>query len=196
MHLLPGVVAPSDFTSALYIWGGLPSQNLVTFDGIEIYNATHLGGVFSAFVVDAIKEANLIKGGFPAKWGGRIGSVLEIINREGNRRKVHGSTEISLLSSQATVHGPLPKFAGPGAWMISARRTYFDIMIDAMSAIMDDDDFEFPYHFTDFHSKLTRDFQSGDKLSLTFYHGADVFDFEDEDELFMKWGNNLSLIHI
>ncbi len=193
MHLLPGVVAPSDFSSALYIWGGLPSQNLVTLDGIGVYNPTHLGGVFSSFVVDAIKEANLIKGGFPAKWGGRIGSVLEIINMEGNRHKVHGSGEISLLSSHATVNGPLPKFLGSGAWMFSARRTYIDWFVDLMSSAMGQEAY-FPYHFTDIHTKITRDFDSGDKFSMTYYRGNDIFNFDDSsdpsDNFIWDWGNN------
>lgn len=188
MHLLPGVASPSDFTSALYIWGGIPTQNLVTLDGIEVYNATHLGGVFSAFVIDAIKEVNLIKGGFPAKWGGRTGSVLEIINREGDRKKIHGSGEISLLSSQGTLHGPFPKSLGSGAWMVSARRTYFDLVLNTMYS---DEEMQFPYHFVDFHAKLTKDLKGGDKVSLTFYHGADVFNLEDEyDTTHFKWGNN------
>ncbi|MCD6417260.1 TonB-dependent receptor, partial [bacterium] len=193
MHLLPGVVSPSDFSSALYIWGGLPSQNLVTLDGIEVYNPTHLGGVFSSFVVDAIKEANLTKGGFPAKWGGRIGSVLEIINIEGNRNKFRGSGEISLLSSHITVQGPLPEFAGPGAWMFSARRTYLDWFVDLVSSMAKEEAY-FPYHFTDIHTKITRDFESGDKFSITYYRGADVFNFDEgqdsTDDFVWDWGNN------
>jgi len=196
MHLLPGVTAPSDFSSALYIWGGTPTQNLVTLDGIEVYNATHLGGAMSAFNVDAIKEVNLIKGGFPAKWGGRIGSVLEIINREGNRKAVHGIGEISLLSSKATVYGPFPKSLTAGTWMVSFRRTYYDLITGAMKNA-DLIDFDFPYHFTDIHTKLTKDFDNGDKLSATYYYGADVFDFEDDDDndnssdkFKFGWGNN------
>ena len=195
IHLMPGVTAPSDFSSALYIWGGTPSQNLVTLDGIEVYNASHLGGMVSAFNVDAIKEANLIKGGFPAKWGGRIGSVLEIINREGDRKRIHGSGEVSLLSSKATFHGPLPGFMGSGAWLVSARRTYYDWITDLMARNIGDEDLKFPYHFTDFHTKLTRDFDNGDKIAATYYYGADVFDLiEDTDDgpdgLKFGWGNN------
>lgn len=199
IHLLPGVAAKSDFSSALYIWGGLPTQNLVTIDGIEVYNATHFGGLFSAFIVDALKEVNLIKGGFPAKYGGRIGSVLEIINREGNRRRIHGSGEVSLLSSHFVLHGPLPGFAGPGAWMLAARRTYVDLIFDALRA-WGATDFDFPVHFTDIHTKLTRDFEKGDKLTLTYYHSKDVFDFEGEsDTFYVGWGNNTfaaNLIHL
>jgi len=194
MHLLPGIVAKSDFSSALYIWGGTPAQNLVTIDGIEIYNANHLGGAISAFNVDALKEVNLIKGGFPAKWGGRIGSVLEIINREGDRNNIHGSSEISLLSTHGTLYGPFPKALGSGAWMLSARRTYFDLITALMKSqeLIEDD---LPYHFTDFHTKVTKDLQKGDKFSLSFYHGADIFDFEEEDEIDndqikFGWGNN------
>ncbi|RKZ31123.1 hypothetical protein DRQ33_07305, partial [bacterium] len=194
MHLLPGVTPQSDFSSALYIWGGTPAQNLVTLDGIEVYNATHLGGAISSFNVDAIKEVNLIKGGFPAKWGGRIGSVLEIINLEGNRKKISGCGEISLLSTHATVHGPLPQFAGPGVWMLSFRRTYYD-WITSLLKDADLVDFEFPYHFTDFHTKITRDFKGGDKFSVTYYHGEDIFDLteddqSDGDQLKFGWKNN------
>jgi len=190
MHLLPGVTTTSDFSSALYIWGGTPSQNLITIDGIDIYNVNHLGGVFSAFNVDAIKEVNLIKGGFPAKWGGRIGSVIEVVNKEGDRYNLHGSAAISLLSSRAMVEGPIKDL---GSWMFSARRTYIDVVTSCMDkwGIIED---HLPYYFTDVHGKVTFDLPKADKLMLSAYYGRDNFDIEEDDpeeeeEIKLAWGN-------
>ncbi len=189
MHLLPGITSTSDFSSALYIWGSVPAHNLVLMDGIEVYNATHLGGAMSAFTVDAVKDINLIKGGFPAKYGGRVGSVLEILNREGDRSEIHGSGEISLLSSHITFYGPMPQIAGSGTWMFSGRRTYYDVVTAALEGVglIEDD---FPYHFTDLHGKITRDLNGGDKLAISLYHGSDVLNFKEEDDATdFRWGN-------
>ena len=186
LQLLPGVTTISDFSSALYIWGGVPSENLVTIDGIDVYNVNHLGGVFSAFNVDAIKEVNLVKGGFPARWGGRVGSVIEVINKEGNRNSVHGMFMTSLLSTHGLLEGPLCNF---GTWMVAARRTYFDIITSAMEKLNILDVEKVPYHFTDAHSKVTMDLPNGDKISLSGYYGKDLFDLEEDDTVVLGWGN-------
>jgi len=110
IQLLPSATAGNDFSSALYVRGGSPDQNLILLDGITVYNPYHLGGVFSTFNTDAVKEANFIAGGFPAKYGGRMSSVLNIVNREGNSKNFEGQGNISLISTRRTsskriVHG-------------------------------------------------------------------------------------------
>ncbi|SVC68413.1 uncharacterized protein METZ01_LOCUS321267, partial [marine metagenome] len=106
LQMLPGVQTISDWSSALYVRGSTPDQNLLMLDGITVYNPYHLGGIFSTFNADAIKEADFRAGGFPARYGGRMGAILNIINREGNTEKVSGSGNISLISSKALLEGP------------------------------------------------------------------------------------------
>ena len=137
LQMLPGVQTSSDYSSALYVRGSTPDQNLIMQDGIAIYNPYHLGGIFSTFNTDAIKEADFHAGGFPARYGGRMGAILNVVNREGNIQKVTGSADISLISSKGLIEGPLPKWKGmKGSWMISGRRTYFDKIVDALKIPM------------------------------------------------------------
>ena len=133
LQMLPGVQTSSDFSSALYVRGSTPDQNLIMLDGITVYNPYHLGGIFSTFNTDAIKEADFHAGGFPARYGGRMGAILNIINREGNVNRIKGMSNISLISSKLLLEGPMPIYKGMrGSWMISGRRTYFDRVIDAL----------------------------------------------------------------
>ena len=122
IQALPGVLTTSEFSTGLVIRGGNTDQNLILLDGITVYNPSHLGGVFSNFIVDGVKEANLIKGGYNAEYGGRLSAVLNVLSREGNRNKFDGKMSVSLLSAQTTLEGP----SYNGAWLVSARRTYFD----------------------------------------------------------------------
>ena len=161
LQMLPGVQTTSDFSSALYVRGSTPDQNLIMLDGIAVYNPYHLGGIFSTFNTDAIKEADFHAGGFPARYGGRMGAILNVLNREGNTRKVKGSANISLISSKGLIEGPLPSWRGmKGSWMISGRRTYFDTVIDALKIPIgqriDGSDiyFQFPYYFYDYQVKI------------------------------------------
>ncbi len=123
IQALPGVLTNNEASTGLVIRGGNTDQNLILLDGITVYNPTHFGGIFSNFIVDAVKEAELIKGGYNAEYGGRLSAVLNVLSREGNRNYFQGKTSISLLSAQTTMEGPFYK----GAWLLSARRTYFDL---------------------------------------------------------------------
>ena len=166
LQMLPGVQTTSDFSSALYVRGSTPDQNLIMLDGIAIYNPYHLGGIFSTFNTDAIKEADFHAGGFPARYGGRMGAILNVINREGNTEKITGSANLSLISSKALIEGPLPKWKGmKGSWMISGRRTYIDKVVKALNlpsgsknADGSDVPLEFPYYFYDYQIKTNIDF--------------------------------------
>ena len=125
--MLPGVQTINDFSSALYVRGSTPDQNLIMLDGITVYNPYHLGGIFSTFNTDAIKEADFHAGGFPARYGGRMGAILSVINREGNTERIQGNANISIISSKGLIEGPLPRFKGiKGSWMLAGRRTYLD----------------------------------------------------------------------
>ena len=186
LQVLPGVLPTSDFSSELNIWGGSSDQNLILLNGIEVYKPTHLGGLFSIFNMDAIKDVKLIKGGIPAKYGGRLSAVVDVADREGNRNQAHGKVGVSFLSSQATLEGPIPH----GAWLVAGRRTYVDAATKLLKngGVIDDD---FPYYFYDFNAKLTRDFSNGDRLTPSAYFGRDVLNITSttDDRIHLNWGN-------
>ena len=177
LQSLPGVLTESEFSTGLVIRGGNSDQNLILLDGITVYNPSHVGGLFSNFIVDAIKEADLLKGGFNAEYGGRLSAVLNVRSREGNRNKFNGKGSISLLSAQTTLEGPV----GNGAWLMSARRTYFDQIFKGTKL-------HFPYYFYDLQGHVFQDIGKNDRISMSFYAGKDDLFW---DELYLKgqWGN-------
>ncbi|MFQ6678061.1 MAG: carboxypeptidase-like regulatory domain-containing protein [Fidelibacterota bacterium] len=178
IQALPGVLTPSEFSTGLIIRGGNTDQNLILLDGITVYNPSHLGGVFSNFIVDAIKDAELIKGGYNAEYGGRLSAVLNVTSREGNSKKFDAKMNISILSAQTTLEGPIPN----GAWLVSGRRTYFD-------KVLEQTDFNVPpYYFYDLQGHVFTDITSKDRVSISFYNGKDVFVFDDLG-MDTYWGN-------
>jgi len=178
VQLLPGVQTLNDYSSALYVRGSTPDQNLIMLDGITVYNPYHLGGIFSTFNTDAIKEADFHAGGFPARYGGRMGAILNVINREGNTEEFEGHANISLISSKVLLEGPLPKFKGlKGSWMIAGRRTYFDQFFNALVAWSGGpSDFEFPYFFYDYQMKVNVDLTQDHRLTYSRFYGDDILD--------------------
>ena len=201
LQMLPGVQTTSDFSSALYVRGSTPDQNLIMLDGIAIYNPYHLGGIFSTFNTDAIKEADFRAGGFSARYGGRMGAILNVINREGNTEKIKGSANLSLISSKILIEGPVPKWRGiKGSWMFSGRRTYIDKVADALKIPNgqkreDGSDiyYEFPYYFYDYQIKANIDLNQDHRLTFTRFYGDDVLDFSYEDPIRVAQGNNVTV---
>lgn len=194
---IPGVKASSDLSSSLHVRGGSPDQTLILMDHTTVYNPSHLFGLFSTFNADAVKRVELIKGGFPAYYGGRTGSVLDVITDEGNRKEVKGLVSIGIISARASIEGPLPNKRG--SYAISFRRTYMDPILDAMRNSYDID---LPsYYFYDANAKGNLDNANIDilltersTLTLAGYWGTDqmVFDFGASDSrlrAFMEWGN-------
>lgn len=179
VQMLPGVATLSDFSAGLYVRGGSPDQNLILLDQIDVYNPNHLFGFFSTFNADAVKSVELLKGGFPAIYGGRLSSVLNVYNKEGNREQTHGVTRLSLLSGSATLEGPWKK----GSWMVSGRRTY----LDAAAQMVQED---LPYYFYDGHARLNYDIDKNNLASVSFYLGKDVLDMSKKDtKIKLDWGN-------
>ncbi len=125
LQLLPGISSASDVSSGLYVRGGTPDQNLVLFDGMTIYHADHFFGFSSAFNTDAIKDVRVFKGGFPAKFGGRISSIVELTGKSGSYDKFQIGGNVNLLSGSGIVQVPI---AGRGAWLLSYRRSYTDFI--------------------------------------------------------------------
>ena len=184
LQLLPGIQAASDISSGLYIRGGGPDQTLILLDQIPLYNPTHAFGFFSTFNPDAIKDISLHKGAYPAQYGGRLGSVLDVRNRDGNRKGFEGTGGISLISARMTLEGP----AGDGSWMVSGRRTYLEPVL----SLIRDEDTDVPYYyFYDTNAKFNHDFADHDKLMFSGYFGRDDLKIDLEDGSFfnVRWGN-------
>jgi hypothetical protein len=125
LQLLPGVSGTNDATSGLYVRGGTPDQNLVLLDGMTVYHVDHFFGIFSAFNTDAIQDMRLYKGGFPAKYGGRTSSVVELIGKTGDDQEFRASGGVNLLSARGVIEVPLGHL---GSWLISGRRSYTDLL--------------------------------------------------------------------
>lgn len=188
VQVLPGVVTTSDFSSAFNVRGGSADQNLILLDGIPIFNPFHLGGVFSVFNTDMVARAELLAGGFPAEYGGRVSSVLEV-ESDATGSGVDGQGGISLLAARLAMGTDLP-LAGAGLRVgrarLSLRRSYFDQLFRPV--------FDFPYHLVDAQGYAEAWTESGARLSLTGYAGRDVLDLTGVDfplELRWTWGNDL-----
>ena len=125
-QLLPGIQSGGEGNSGLYVRGGGPDQNLILLDEAVVYNAAHLFGFFSVFNADAIKDMNIIKGGMPAEYGGRLSSVIDITMKDGNNKRFQADGGIGLLSSRLTLQGPIQK--EKSSFIVSGRRTYIDVL--------------------------------------------------------------------
>jgi hypothetical protein len=171
LQLLPGVKSASDFSSGLYIRGGSPDQTLILLDRTTVYNPTHFFGVFSTFNPDAIKDVRLYKGAYGAAYGGRIGSVVDIYNKDGNRNETAGSLSLGLLASRALIEGP----HGKGSWMLAVRRSTVEPLL-AVARAQDVDGIPNTFYFYDANGKVNVDLNKDNRLSLSFYAGQDVVD--------------------
>ena len=126
IQLMPGVQAGVDGSAGLYIRGGSPDQNLILLDGTPVYNVDHLFGFFSVFTPEAVKKVTLFKSSFPARFGGRLSSVIDVRTNDGDMQKYHGTFSIGLLTSKINLEGPIIK--GKTSFNISARRSYLDLL--------------------------------------------------------------------
>ncbi len=190
LKMMPGVKASSDISSALYVRGGSPDQTLILMDHNTVYNPSHLFGLFSTFNADAVKRINLMKGGFPAEYGGRSGSVLEVITNEGNRKEMEGLFSLGIISSRGALEGPLP--GKKGSYAVSARRTYMEPILDYMR---ESQDIDLPdYYFYDANGKINFDLTDKTTLSMAGYWGSDDLEFSGGPDdspigVGLTWGN-------
>ena len=158
IQFLPGVKSASDFSSGLYIRGGGPDQTLILLDQTTVYNPSHFFGFFSTFNPDAIKDVRLYKGGYPAEFGGRLGSVLSIYNKDGNRKRVSGTATLGMLASRAAIEGPWKK----GSYMLAIRRSTLEPLLAALRA--QSDNIPSKFYFYDINGKLNFDASMDDKF--------------------------------
>ncbi|MBI5325394.1 MAG: TonB-dependent receptor [Ignavibacteriae bacterium] len=180
LQYLPGILTSSQISSGLYVRGGSPDQNLVLVDGSVVYNPTHLFGFISTFNSDAIKDVELIKGGFPAEYGGRLSAVLNLTQKDGNQNNIDGLVSLGAISSKASIEGPLFN----GSWFIGGRRTYLELL---KAFIPEDPTSPLPdFNFYDLNAKITQNFGSNDKVFLSGFMSADALNFD-------SYGMNMSL---
>jgi hypothetical protein len=169
VQLLPGVVARNDYSVTLNVRGGDADQNLVLLDGQVVFNPFHLGGLVSTFPDDAIEGLDFLSGGFPARYGGRLSSVLDVAERSGRTDGVHGSAAVSLLATKLHLEGPIP--GTRGSWLLAGRRTYADRLVETFTSS------SFPYHFRDLLGRVALP-SLGGTFSLSGFASGDYFNFE------------------
>lgn len=212
LQLMPGVQSGSEGNSGMYVRGGGPDENLFLLDGVPLYNVSHMGGFFSAFNTDAIKNVTLYKGSFPARFGGRLSSVLNVTQNNGNDKEIHGNLSIGLISAKFNLEGPLVK--EKTTFSLSARRTYAELFIipavmwlndlgeeekPAAPTVASNAKFDAGYWFYDINAKITHKFSDKSRLYGSFYMGEDkihgnintVTSLEENMDLGFanKWGN-------
>ncbi|MBI1184067.1 TonB-dependent receptor plug domain-containing protein [bacterium] len=208
LQLLPGVQSGGEGSSGLYVRGGGPDQNLILLDGVPVYNASHLFGFFSVFNADAINNVELIKGGFPARYGGRLSSVLDIHMKEGNMNKLEGEGSIGVISSKLSLQGPIKK--GKTSFIVSGRRTYIDVLARPIIKAVGKSqggNIVAGYYFYDLNGKINHKFSDRSRLYLSTYMGNDKFYFNVGEKYYsnghentfktkgdLAWGNRIAAV--
>lgn len=205
LQLMPGVQSGSEGSAGVHVRGGGADENLILLDGVSLYNVDHLLGFFSVFTPEAVKKVDLYKGNFPARFGGRLSSVIDVRTNDGNMQKYKGALTIGLLSSKVQFEGPIIK--DRTSFNISARRTYADLIVKPFLP----EDFSGGYYFYDINTKLQHRFSDKDRIYLSLYHGRDRMHSSSEESSTMHeqgvdkrvdatfsgdlyWGNTLAAL--
>jgi hypothetical protein len=186
----PGVQSGGEGKSDLYVRGGSPDQNLILLDDVPLYYVSHFGGFLSVFNVDAISDAQLIKGSAPARYGGRLSSVLDIRMKDGNMQRFSGQGMVGVISSKLLLEGPLKK--NKSSYMVSARRNTLPIF-----KVISGDDLN--YNFYDLNAKINLIASEKDRIFLSFYSGTDAVGYKQKSPTtYMKqqssWGNTMGAL--
>lgn len=193
IQLMPGVQAGVEGSAGLYVRGGGPDQNLILLDGVPIYNVDHLFGFFSVFTPEAIKKVTLFKSSFPARFGGRLSSVVDARTNDGDMKKYHGVFSVGLLSAKFQLEGPIIK--DKTSFHISGRRSYIDLIAKPFMAKNE----KISYYFYDMNAKINHQFSERSRLFLSFYNGKDHYHYNMteqyensyEDKMSLDWGNTI-----
>jgi hypothetical protein len=200
VQLLPGVKFGNEGTTGLYVRGGGADQNLILLDGIPVYNASHLFGFLSIFNTSSINHIELIKGGFPARYGGRLASVLDIRTKEGNMETLHGEATLGIIASKIMVEGPIIK--NKMSFSVAARRSLYEaytLPVKWMNSSSEENLFS-NYYFYDINAKLNYRFSEKDRIYLSFYQGQDKINivetlqqpaYKELYEQSISWGNQI-----
>lgn len=193
LQILPGVSTGTEGSAGFYVRGGGTEQNLLLLDEAIVYNANHLFGFFSTFNADPIKRVELFKGAFPAKYGGRLSSVVDVQMKEGNKKKIQGEGGIGLISSRFTLDGPLKK--NKSSYLFSIRRTY----ADALTKPFFSKNSSIGYYFYDFNTKINSEINENNTLYLSYYQGNDKLNTNDirgnvSNYTAIQWGNRTGVL--
>lgn len=197
LQLMPGVQSGSEASSNLFVRGGSPDQNLILLDDVPLYYINHLGGFVSAFNTDAIKDVKLIKGGFPAHYGSRLSSIVDIRMKDGNANEFHGSGLLGIVDSKISIEGPIKK--DTTSYIISFRRMLLDLFMRPLTKLLFNGS-SIGYHFYDFNAKVNHRLSNKDRLYLSVYFGKDILGLFSKGDIngekyktkgHFKWGNNL-----
>ena len=197
LQLLPGVARGSEGFSGPIVRGGNVDENLYLLDGNPLYNVHHLLGLFSTFNADALKSASFYKGSFPARFGGRLSSVLDVRTKDGDMQEYHGTLSVGLISSKLHLEGPIWK--GKTSFSLALRRTYLDLLmrpfINRANKERNDEQYRQPgdhgesipsYYFYDINAKINHRFSDRDRLYLAFYLGQDRFSIQDNESRWVE----------
>lgn len=204
---LPGVSSGTELMSGLYVRGGTGNDNLFLLDGVPLYQITHLAGLFSSFNTDVVDDVLFYKSGYPARYGSRLSSVVDITTRDGDFEKYHGTFSIGLIDGRLQLEGPLWK--GRTSFNVAMRRSWMDVVTIPVMAVVNrkkhDAKQDFRYYMQDFNVRLTHRFSEGNALSLNMYHSNDGLKFlidqksdgtdassieKNTFDTSLKWGNN------
>lgn len=197
LQTLPGVSTSNSLNSGLIVRGGSQDQNLILLDGITLYNISHLLGLFSIFNSDIVKSTSLKKAAFPARYGGRLSSVLDIRMNDGDLKNIHGDISINLIASKFSIQGPIQK--DKTSFVISGRRSYADLIAKPFIKKAENSNtrtIDPRFNFYDTYAKLQHIFTKHHRLILNFYKGEDRYglatnSFRKSDSNFVDWGNTM-----
>jgi len=178
IQMLPGVITAGEGNSSFFVRGGSADQNLILIDEAPVYDPSHLFGLFSVFNADVIKDSELYKGGIPARFGGRLSSILEVRTKDGNNKDYDVTGGIGTLASRIAVEGPIVK--EKSSFIVSARRSYVDFILKAANQ-------DNLVHFYDVNAKVNWKSNNNNRFFVAFYTGRDVFNFDDN--FGFEWGN-------
>jgi len=182
IQLLPGVSTVGEGASGFNVRGGSVGQNLVLLDEAPVYNSSHMLGFFSVFNPDAVKDVKLYKGGIPARFGGRLSSVLDIRMKEGNNKKMEINGGVGTIFSRLAIEGPIKK--EKASFIIAGRRSYLDVLARPFTDIFDNGA---ALYFYDLTTKANYNISDKDRVFLSGYFGRDVFNFDDRQGI--NWGS-------
>jgi outer membrane cobalamin receptor len=201
LALLPGVQSGGGVSGGLYVRGGSPDQNLVMLDGVPIYNSAHLFGFYSIFNSDVLRSAELVKGGFPARYGGRLSSVLDLRTKAGNQQRLSGRGNVGLVSAKLMLEGPIVK--DKTSFLVSARRSILEpywLLVNELAEQNEGN--RLGYSFFDLNAKLNQRIGARDELEVGFYTGGDRFSsgysiagtqITDDFDFGLRWGNTAAV---
>ncbi|RDB05457.1 TonB-dependent receptor [Runella aurantiaca] len=193
IQFLPGIQAGTEGTSGIYVRGGSPDQTMILVDGVPVYNVYHFFGFFSVFNPDAVSAVKIYKNDLPARYGGRLSSVIDLTMREGNNKERKSSFSVSPISGKFSLEGPIKK--GKASYIITGRKTWLDLITTSLQRATSNGSF-LAYSFYDLNAKVNYELTKKDHLYISLYTGRDLFKNQDKignlesNKYQFDWGNH------